>query len=130
MARTLKCGNESHVREGERIARASFRRTRYRSRQATVFERVTAADKFGDNARREKSFRPEQHFKSRQNLLRGLISRLATHCSKFVASFAGDSEKAHVKGCKFVLNISQAKNSTDRAIMTNDGSDLQNQKIS
>lgn len=39
-----------------------------------------------------------------------------------IAAFAGDSEKAHVKGCEFVLNMSQVeKNPTDIVITTNGG---------
>lgn len=39
-----------------------------------------------------------------------------------LAAFAGDSEKAHVKGCEFVLNMSQVKkNPTDIVITTNGG---------
>lgn len=39
-----------------------------------------------------------------------------------IAAFAGDSEKAHVKGCEFVLNLSQVKkNPTDIVITTNGG---------
>lgn len=39
-----------------------------------------------------------------------------------IAAFAGDSQKAHVKGCEFVLNISQVKkNPTDIVITTNGG---------
>ena len=39
-----------------------------------------------------------------------------------IAAFAGDSEKAHVKGCQFVLNLSQVKkNPTDIVITTNGG---------
>ena len=41
---------------------------------------------------------------------------------KVIAAFSGDSEKAHVKGCEFVLNLSQAKkNPTDIVITTNGG---------
>ena len=41
---------------------------------------------------------------------------------KVIAAFAGDSEKAHVKGCEFVLNMSQVKkNPTDIVITTNGG---------
>ena len=39
-----------------------------------------------------------------------------------IAAFAGDSEKAHVKGCEFVLNLSRVKrNPTDIVITTNGG---------
>ena len=39
-----------------------------------------------------------------------------------IAAFAGDSEKAHVKGCEFVLNMSKVKkNPTDIVITTNGG---------
>ena len=39
-----------------------------------------------------------------------------------IAAFAGDSEKAHVKGCEFVLNMSQVKrNPTDIVVTTNGG---------
>lgn len=39
-----------------------------------------------------------------------------------IAAFAGDSEKAHFKGCEFVLNMSQVKkNPTDIVITTNGG---------
>ena len=39
-----------------------------------------------------------------------------------IAAFAGDSEKAHVRGCEFVLNMSQVKkNPTDIVITTNGG---------
>ena len=39
-----------------------------------------------------------------------------------IAAFAGDSEQAHVKGCEFVLNMSQVKkNPTDIVITTNGG---------
>lgn len=39
-----------------------------------------------------------------------------------IAAFAGDSEKAHVKGCEFVLSMSQVKkNPTDIVITTNGG---------
>lgn len=39
-----------------------------------------------------------------------------------IAAFAGDSEEAHVKGCEFVLNMSQVKrNPTDIVITTNGG---------
>ena len=39
-----------------------------------------------------------------------------------IAAFAGDSEKAHVKGCQFVLNMSQVKkNPTDIVVTTNGG---------
>lgn len=39
-----------------------------------------------------------------------------------IAAFAGDSEKAHVKGCEFVLNMSQVKRTpTDIVITTNGG---------
>ena len=42
--------------------------------------------------------------------------------SKEIAAFAGDSEKAHVKGCEFVLNLSRVKkNPTDIVITTNGG---------
>lgn len=41
---------------------------------------------------------------------------------QIIAAFAGDSEKAHVKGCEFVLNMSQVeKNPTDIVITTNGG---------
>jgi nickel-dependent lactate racemase len=41
---------------------------------------------------------------------------------KVIAAFAGDSEKAHLKGCQFVLNMSQVKkNPTDIVITTNGG---------
>ena len=41
---------------------------------------------------------------------------------KVIAAFAGDSEKAHVKGCQFVLDLSQVKkNPTDIVITTNGG---------
>lgn len=41
---------------------------------------------------------------------------------KVIAAFAGDSEKAHVKGCEFVLHLSQVKkNPTDIVITTNGG---------
>ena len=41
---------------------------------------------------------------------------------KVIAAFAGDSDKAHVEGCKFVLNMSQVKkNPTDIVITTNGG---------
>ena len=39
-----------------------------------------------------------------------------------IAAFAGDSQEAHVKGCQFVLNLSQVKrNPTDIVITTNGG---------
>ncbi|MBQ7723345.1 MAG: nickel-dependent lactate racemase [Selenomonadaceae bacterium] len=39
-----------------------------------------------------------------------------------IAAFAGDSEKAHVTGCQFVLNMAQVKkNPTDIVITTNGG---------
>ena len=39
-----------------------------------------------------------------------------------IAAFAGDSQKAHAKGCQFVLNMSQVKkNPTDIVITTNGG---------
>ena len=39
-----------------------------------------------------------------------------------IAAFAGDSQKAHVEGCQFVLNMSQVKrNPTDIVITTNGG---------
>ena len=39
-----------------------------------------------------------------------------------IAAFAGDFQKAHVKGCQFVLNMSQVKrNPTDIVITTNGG---------
>ena len=39
-----------------------------------------------------------------------------------IAAFAGASQKAHVKGCEFVLNLSQVKkNPTDIVITTNGG---------
>jgi len=41
---------------------------------------------------------------------------------EIIAAFAGDSQKAHVKGCEFVLNMSQVKrNPTDIVITTNGG---------
>ena len=41
---------------------------------------------------------------------------------KVIAAFAGDSEKAHVKGCQFVLDLSQVKkNPTDIVVTTNGG---------
>ena len=41
---------------------------------------------------------------------------------KVIAAFAGDSQKAHVEGCEFVLNMSQVKrNPTDIVITTNGG---------
>ena len=48
---------------------------------------------------------------------------------KVIAAFAGDSEKAHVMGCDFVLNMSQIKkNPTDIVITMNGGYPL-NQNI-
>lgn len=39
-----------------------------------------------------------------------------------IAAFAGDSEKTHVKGCEFVLKMSQVKkNPTDIVVTTNGG---------
>ena len=41
---------------------------------------------------------------------------------KVIAAFAGDSEKAHLKGCEFVLSMSEVKkNPTDIVITTNGG---------
>ena len=41
---------------------------------------------------------------------------------KVIAAFAGDSQKAHVEGCQFVLNMSKVeKNPTDIVIVTNGG---------
>ena len=41
---------------------------------------------------------------------------------EIIAAFAGDSEKAHVEGCEFVLNMSRVKkNPTDIVITTNGG---------
>ena len=41
---------------------------------------------------------------------------------RVIAAFAGDSEEAHVKGCEFVLKMSQVKkNPTDIVITTNSG---------
>ena len=41
---------------------------------------------------------------------------------EIIAAFAGDSEKAHVTGCQFVLNMAQVKrNPTDIVITTNGG---------
>ena len=41
---------------------------------------------------------------------------------KVIAAFAGDSQKAHVEGCQFVLNMSKVeKNPTDIVVVTNGG---------
>ena len=49
-------------------------------------------------------------------------AKLAFILNVVIDAFAGDSEKAHVKGCQFVLNMSQVKkNPTDLVITTNGG---------
>ena len=61
-------------------------------------------------------------FAARQAKLAFILNVVIDAQKKVIAAFAGDSEKAHVKGCRFVLNMSQVKkNPTDIVITTNGG---------
>lgn len=61
-------------------------------------------------------------FAAEQAKLAFILNVVIDAKKKVIAAFAGDSEKAHVKGCEFVLNLSHVKkNPTDIVITTNGG---------
>ena len=61
-------------------------------------------------------------YAARQAKLAFILNVVIDAQKKIIAAFAGDSEKAHVTGCEFVLNMSQVKkNPTDIVITTNGG---------
>ena len=61
-------------------------------------------------------------YAARQAKLAFILNVVIDAQKKVIAAFAGDSEKAHVTGCEFVLNMSQVKkNPTDIVIATNGG---------
>ena len=61
-------------------------------------------------------------YAARQAKLAFILNVVLDAQKKVIAAFAGDSEKAHVTGCDFVLNMSQVKkNPTDIVIVTNGG---------
>ena len=61
-------------------------------------------------------------YAARQAKLAFILNVVIDAQKKVIAAFAGDSEKAHVTGCEFVLNMSQVKkNPTDIVIVTNGG---------
>ena len=61
-------------------------------------------------------------YAARQAKLAFILNVVIDAQKKIIAAFAGDTEKAHVKGCEFVLNMSQVKkNPTDIVITTNGG---------
>ena len=61
-------------------------------------------------------------FAARQAKLKFILNVVIDAQKKIIAAFAGDSQKAHVKGCEFLLNMSQVKkNPTDIVITTNGG---------
>ena len=61
-------------------------------------------------------------YAARQAKLAFILNVVIDAQKKVIAAFAGDSEKAHVTGCEFVLNMSQVKkNPTDIVITTNGG---------
>ena len=61
-------------------------------------------------------------YAARQAKLAFILNVVIDAQKKIIAAFAGDTEKAHVKGCELVLNMSQVKkNPTDIVITTNGG---------
>ena len=61
-------------------------------------------------------------FAAEQAKLAFILNVVIDAKKKVIAAFAGDSEKAHVKGCEFVLKLSRVKkNPTDIVITTNGG---------
>ena len=61
-------------------------------------------------------------YAARQAKLAFILNVVIDAQKKIIAAFAGDTEKAHVTGCEFVLNMSQVKkNPTDIVITTNGG---------
>ena len=61
-------------------------------------------------------------FAAEQAKLAFILNVVIDAKKKVIAAFAGDSEKAHVKGCEFVLKLSRVKkNPTDIVITTHGG---------